>query len=427
MSDNRNVSLPYGRGQVTFSIPAARLKAVLTPREATGGAPDQQAIVRRALNHPIGSRPVHELAQGKKRILLITSDHTRPVPSRITLPIYLAELRRGAPEAEIRILIATGMHRPTTHEEMIDKFGEEIVARETLINHVSSRMEDMVFKGTLPSGGELWINKLVDWADLVVSEGFIEPHFFAGFSGGRKSILPGIASEKTVLYNHNSRFLASPHAVQGSLDENPVHKDMLFAAHQAGLCFILNVLIDGEKRIIDAYAGDLDQAHAAGCAESLRRTAVQAAEADIAITSNGGYPLDQNVYQSVKGMTAAEATVRQDGVIIMCAALGDGAGGDSFYHWFADRQGARQVADDIAKIPPEETIPDQWEAQMLARVQNRARCIFLTGEENRRLIEDMHMTWAGTPEQALALAEEMVGKDASVTVVPDGVGVIVTG
>lgn len=427
MSDIRNVTLPYGRGRVTFSIPSERLRAVLTPQEAEGGAPDEQAIVRRALMHPIGSRPVHELAQGKKRILLITSDHTRPVPSRVTLPIYLAELRRGAPQAEIRILIATGMHRPTTREEMLDKFGEEIVAHETLINHVSSRMEDMTFKGMLPSGGELWLNGLVDWADLVVSEGFIEPHFFAGFSGGRKSILPGIASEKTVLYNHNSRFLASPHAVQGSLSENPVHRDMLFAAHQAGLAFILNVLIDGEKRVIDAYAGDLEQAHAAGCAASLRRTEVKAAEADIAITSNGGYPLDQNVYQSVKGMTAAEATVRAGGVIIMCAALGDGAGGDSFYHWFADRRDARQVASDIAKIPPEETIPDQWEAQMLARVQNRARCIFLTGEENRRLVEDMHMLWAGTPQQALALAEELVGKDASVTVVPDGVGVIVTG
>ena len=421
----KRVSLPYGRGQVTFSIPAGRLRAVLTPHHPSGAPEDQAAIVRRALEHPIGSEPVSELAKGKQRILLITSDHTRPVPSKITLPVYLEEIRKGAPDAQIRILIATGMHRPTTREEMIDKFGEEIVRSETFINHVSDAMEDMTFKGILPSGGELWINKLVDWAELVVSEGFIEPHFFAGFSGGRKSILPGIASKKTVLYNHNSRFLASPHAVQGSLAENPIHKDMLFAAHQAGLRFILNVLIDGEKRIIDAYAGDLEQAHEAGCAQSLRLTAVDRVEADIAITSNGGYPLDQNVYQSVKGMTAAEATVREGGVIIMCAALGDGAGGDSFYHWFADRTGSRQVADDIEKIPPEQTIPDQWEAQMLARVQNRARCIFLTGEENRPLIEDMHMLWAGTPEQALAMAQELAGSDASVTVVPDGVGVIV--
>ena len=425
MPEDKRVSLPYGRGQVTFTIPENRLRAVLAVPHEEGGEPDQQAIVRRALEHPIGSAPVSELARGKRHILLITSDHTRPVPSRVTLPIYLEELRKGAPDAEIRILIATGMHRPTTREEMIDKFGEEIVARETIVNHVSSRMQDMTFKGILPSGGELWINNLVDWAELVVSEGFIEPHFFAGFSGGRKSILPGIASEKTVLYNHNSRFLASPRAVQGSLQGNPIHEDMLFAAHQAGLKFILNVLIDEQKRVIDAYAGDLDQAHAAGCARSLQRTAVDAVEADIAITSNGGYPLDQNVYQSVKGMTAAEATVRQDGVIIMCAALGDGAGGDSFYHWFADRKDSHEVAADIEKIPPEATIPDQWEAQMLARVQNRARCIFLTGEENRKLVEDMHMTWAGTPEEALALAEQLVGRDASVTVVPYGVGVIV--
>ena len=124
-------------------------------------------------------------------------------------------------------------------------------------------------------------------------------------------------------------------------------------------------------------------------------------------------------------LRAVLAVRHEEGVIIMCAALGDGAGGDSFYHWFADRKNSREVAADIEKIPPEATIPDQWEAQMLARVQNRARCIFLTGEENRRLVEDMHMTWAGTPEQAMALAEQFVGRDATVTVVPDGVGVIV--
>ncbi len=425
MSGMKRVSLPYGRGEVTFEIPEERLNAVLTPLQEEGGEPDQEAIVRRALEHPIGSPRVSELARGKKRILVITSDHTRPVPSRITLPIYLSEIRRGAPEAEIHILIATGMHRPTTREEMLDKFGEDIVNHEQLIVHVSTDNDHMTFKGTLPSGGELWLNDQVDWAELVVSEGFIEPHFFAGFSGGRKSILPGIASHKTVLYNHNARFIADPNSVQGSLEKNPIHRDMVYAARQAGLQFILNVLIDGQKRIIDAYAGDLTEAHAAGCAQSMRRTAVDKAEADIAITSNGGYPLDQNVYQSVKGMTAAEATVRQDGVIIMCAALGDGAGGDSFYHWFADRSGSRQVASDIENIQPENTISDQWEAQMLARVMNRAHVIFLTGEENRRLIEDMHMTWAGTAEQAMRMAEEKVGKDATVTVVPDGVGVIV--
>ena len=419
------VSLPYGRGRVTFDIPEERLLAVLTPLHEEGGEPDQQAIVRRALEHPVGSPRVSELAKGKRRILVITSDHTRPVPSRITLPIYLEEIRRGAPQAEIRILIATGMHRPTTKEEMLDKFGPRIVAKEQLFVHVSTDNEHMIFKGTLPSGGELWLNDLVDWADLVVSEGFIEPHFFAGFSGGRKSVLPGIASHKTVLYNHNSRFIADPNSVQGSLEKNPIHRDMVYAAQQAGLCFILNVLIDGEKKIIDAYAGDLTAAHEAGCAESLRRTAVDKAEADIAITSNGGYPLDQNVYQSVKGMTAAEATVRQDGVIIMCAALGDGAGGDSFYHWFADRSGSRQVAEDIEKIPPEHTISDQWEAQMLSRVMNRARVIFLTGEENKKLVEDMHMIWAGDPADALKKAEALVGEQATVTVVPDGVGVIV--
>lgn len=161
--------------------------------------------------------------------MIITSDHTRPVPSRITMPLLLEEVRRGNPEAEISLLIATGMHRPTTEVELRARYGDEIVDRENIVVHKAMVKEDMVFFGTLPSGGELWLNRLIKESDLVVAEGFIEPHFFAGFSGGRKAILPGVASAKTVLYNHNARFLQSPHARQGSLDENPIHKDMIFA------------------------------------------------------------------------------------------------------------------------------------------------------------------------------------------------------
>ena len=342
------------------------------------------------------------------------------------MPPLLREIRLGNPQAEVTILIATGMHRPTTQQELRAKMGDDIVDRERIVVHNAARQEDMAFFGILPSGGELWLNHLVQESDLVVSEGFIEPHFFAGFSGGRKSILPGVASRKTVLYNHNARFLQSPWARQGSLKDNPIHRDMLFAARQAKLAFILNVLIDGEKRIIAAVAGELEAAHEKGCALSRQMTQVKAVEADIAITSNGGYPLDQNVYQSVKGMTAAESCVRQGGAIILCAALGDGAGGDDFYHWFADRENPQAVARAIESVPPEETRMDQWEAQMLARVLCRADCYFVTEKENQPLIESMHMHWAPDVDTALAMATEKLGAESGVTVIPDGVGVIVS-
>jgi len=261
---------------------------------------------------------------------------------------------------------------------------------------------------------------------MVVSEGFIEPHFFAGFSGGRKSILPGVAARKTVLYNHNARFLSSGNSRQGKLFGNPIHEDMLFAAKAANLAFILNVLIDSEKRVIAAVSGDVEEAHEKGCALCNELTSVKGVVSDIAITSNGGYPLDQNVYQSVKGMTAAESCVREGGAIIMCAALGDGHGGEEFFKWFAERDGAASVTRDILRIPPEETRMDQWEAQILARVLEKATCFFVTGEENRALIEAMHMRWAPDVNTALEMASALLGENASVTVIPDGVGVIVT-
>jgi len=422
----KEILLPYGRTRMPIHVPEKNLAAVIAPPEAPADDRPEEQIVRDALARPVMSAPLCELARGKKRITVITSDHTRPVPSAITMPILLEELRRGQSDAEITILVATGMHRPTTGAELTARFGEDIARRERIKVHNAFDMADMVFLGTLPSGGELWLDSLVDRTDLLIAEGFIEPHFFAGFSGGRKAVLPGIASEKTVRYNHNAGFIDSPFARQGILEGNPIHKDMLYAAEKAGLAFILNVIIDDRKRIIAAVAGDPVRAHEAGCALSLERTAVRPVTADIAVTTNGGYPLDQNVYQSVKGMTAAEACVKQGGVIIMCAGAADGSGGESFYHWFSDRPGAKEVLEDIRRIPASETLPDQWEAQILARIQEKARVIFVTGNENRRLIEDMHMQWAPDADSALKAAFALTSPDAAVTVIPDGVGVVVT-
>ncbi len=419
------ISIPYGKGTQDLTVDDARLRAVIVPRHTEIGTPDQGGIVREALENPVASPRLSEMAKGKRKILVITSDHTRPVPSLITMPLLLEEIRGENPDADVRILIATGMHRRTTEAELRMKFGDGIVDRETIVVHDAEKNEDMISCGVLPSGGSLRLNKLVQWADLVVAEGLIEPHFFAGFSGGRKSILPGVAAKETVLYNHNAKFLASPLARQGNMTGNPIHRDMLYAAKAAKLRFILNVLIDADKRVIAAVAGEPEKAHTQGCALSLELTHVDAVVSDIAVSSNGGYPLDQNVYQSVKGMTAAEACVRKGGVIILCAALADGHGGEAFYRWFADRRDAAQVAGDIENVPPEQTQMDQWEAQILSRVLLKADCYFVTGEENRSLIEAMHMTWMPDVNTALYEATRKLGETSTVTVIPDGVGVIV--
>jgi len=420
------IKIPYGKTYMEAEIDNSKVSAVLqsgihnyTP------AHSQQELVRQALENPISSKRLCELAKDKNNVLIITSDHTRPVPSSITLPLLLQEIRKENEDANIKILIATGLHRSMTQAEMMDKFGTDLIENHEFINHDGYNRENMVFKGILPSGGELWLNALVDWADLIVSEGFIEPHFFAGFSGGRKSILPGIASDKTVLANHCSAFISSRQAATGNLNDNPVHSDMLFAANTAGLSFILNVVLDAEKRIVNAFAGGSEEAHRAGCTFVSELCSVRPFRSDIVISSNGGYPLDQNIYQAVKGMTAAEACAEEGSVIIMVAACVDGHGGEGFYRFFKDSSSPTALLADIESVPQESTIPDQWEAQILARILSKNPVIFVADISVEQIIKNMHMTYAATLKEALHLAENMKGTDASITVIPDGVSVIV--
>ena len=420
----KEVKLPYGKEFIELEVDD-NVDILVSQAGEFKAKKSEEDLVREALSNPIGSEKLSDLVKGKEKITIITSDHTRPVPSYITMPILLEEIRSTNPEADITILIATGFHRPTTHEELVNKFGEEIVNNEKIIVHKSGVDEDMVELDRLPSGGRLLLNKHAINTDLLISEGFIEPHFFAGFSGGRKSVLPGVASEKTVLANHCSKFIASDYSRTGILDENPIHKDMAFAAEQAKLAFILNVVIDAEKKIINAFAGDRVKAHAEGCDFVRGLSTIEGVNADIAITSNGGYPLDQNVYQSVKSMTAAEAAAAVDGIIIEVSRCNDGHGGESFYKTFKEAADPKDIEDRVLQIPMEETIADQWEIQILARILVRHKVIFVTDPENKQLIEDMHMTYAASLDEALKIAKEIKGEDAKVAFVPDGVSVIV--
>jgi nickel-dependent lactate racemase len=386
----------------------------------------QETLVDNALANPIGSRRLSSLAEGRKKVVLIASDHTRPVPSKIIVPRMLAEIRRGNPGADITILIATGCHRNTSREELEAKFGRDIMKGENILVH-DCDSPDMADLGKLPSGGSLIINKTAAEADLLAAEGFIEPHFFAGYSGGRKSVLPGIASRKTVVYNHNAEFIAHPKARTGILEGNPIHEDMIYAARQARLAFICNVVINSQKEIIHAAAGDCDQAHREGVFFLSGKCGVKAVPADIVISTNGGYPLDQNIYQAVKGMTAAEASVKKDGVIIMLAKSNDGHGAPEFYKTFAEEKNLDRMLETFLKTPRENTRVDQWQSQIFARVLQKARVIYVS-EAPDGMVRDLHMIPAHSIAGALKMAEDLLGNpDASITVIPDGVSVIVDG
>ena len=420
------VRFPYGKEYLTYDFSTENFLGTLTSA-LHGYTPllRGEALVRSAMADPIGSPSLYELAKGKRNVVLIASDHTRPVPSKVIIPPMLEEIRAASPHAQITILIATGCHRNTTEAELVAKFGEEIVRRERIVIHDAGCDENLVYLGTLPSGGALRINRLAAEADLLVAEGFIEPHFFAGYSGGRKSVLPGIAARETVLANHCSEFIAHPQARTGVLEGNPVHQDMLWAARRAGLAYIVNVVIDEKKEAIYAVAGDVEQAHLAGCAFLSRLCRVAPRYADIVISTNGGYPLDQNVYQSVKGMTAAEATVRQGGVIIMLSKANDGHGGEAFYHQLADEPDVGKTMAQFLSRGRNETVPDQWQTQILLRVLSRASVIFVS-EADPDMIRAMHMTPAKDLDEAMVLAKGMLNIDApTVTVIPDGVAVMV--
>jgi nickel-dependent lactate racemase len=411
-----------------LDVPDGRLLGILKSRlSELKSARSETEIVRESLDAPIGSPKLSELAKGRKRIVIITSDHTRPVPSRVTLPPLLEEIRKGSPDADIRIVIATGCHRAMTEEELRDRFGPDVCERESFLVHDCADDGVLVNIGKLPSGGDCILNKVVLDADLLVSEGFIEPHFFAGFSGGRKAVLPGCASRVTVLANHCAEFIASDRARTGILDGNPIHNDMLFAMREAKLAFILNVVLDADKKVVASFAGDADKAHRKGCAFFESYGAVSPVMADIVVTSNGGYPLDQNIYQAVKCMTAAEASCNGGGVIIVASECADGHGGEDFLHAFEEIASPSDLMKAYLARLREATEPDQWQIQILCRILMKFMVIMVTGPgAPREMIERLNMRWADSLASALTMAEAILGKpDAKVTVIPDGIGVIV--
>ena len=415
------IRIPYGKSFILFDEQGAPVLSSRVGELKAQGSGDQ--LVRAAMAAPIDSPRLCELAKGKKNCVIIVSDHTRPVPSRDILPAMLDELRAGSPDIDVTLLVATGFHRPTSTKELEDKLGREIMDSCRIVVHDCRDAASNVEIGTLPSGAPCVVDRLAVETDLLVAEGFIEPHFFAGFSGGRKSVLPGVADQVTVLGNHCSRFIDSPFARTGVLDGNPIHEDMLAAAEMAKLAFIVNVVIDEEKKTVAAFAGNFRTAHRRGCDYMLDYFKVAPVPSEIVVTSNGGAPLDQNLYQCVKSMTAAEASCVEGGVIVLCAECADGHGGEGFYHALRDCESPAALYAEQMATPQDCTAADQWESQILARILMHHTVIFVTRPELKDMVEEMKMRWAPTLDDALAAARAM-GK-SSLCFIPNGISVIV--
>ncbi|MBE6591854.1 MAG: nickel-dependent lactate racemase [Ruminococcaceae bacterium] len=420
----KEILFPYGRKALNGRINEENLLGIMESKlSQVSPAMEQSQIVKDSLSSPIGTKRLGEMAKGKKNVVIISSDHTRPVPSKIIMPCILKELRSYEPSCNITILIATGCHRKTTTEELIERYGKEIVDTVPIVVHDCDDPE-CVDMGTLPSGNRFFLNKTAAQADLLVAEGFIEPHFFAGFSGGRKAVLPGVCARQTVMYNHSAGFIAHGNSRTGVLKDNPIHLDMCQAAEKANLAFIVNVVLNTKKEIIGCFSGDSFAAHQKGVDYIRSLCACKKQLADVVITTNGGYPLDQNVYQSFKGMSTAEACCKEGGVIIMLSKCNDGHGAQSFYEMLKKEPDNQKLLDAIVKRSPESTVADQWQTQIFLRILTKFKVI-LVSDCDDEMIRDMHLIPAKDLDSAISKALDIAGRDAKILAIPDGVSTLI--
>jgi nickel-dependent lactate racemase len=408
------VSLPYGRSQLTGHVPEWAVTDIVVPRQWQTGS--EEDSVETALKQPIGTPKLRELARESRRALIVTCDRTRGVPSHVTIPLILEELRSGGMSSErIRVLVATGLHKGETMVDVQERFGTDLCDKLRVEIHDSDDQTRVVELGNLSSGTALWLNRSVVESDLVIVESSVEPHFFAGFTGGSKVILPGVAGTETVLHNHCWHNIDDPACRYGMI-ENPIRAEANEASRHLGKIFALNLVLDSNKRIVHATAGDPISSFNA-VAESVKlRSSVRVKDPpDVVITTNGGYPLDRNVYQCVKGIAVPEGILHKDSRIIMASECVDGVGHQDFLR-LLESDTPEAIYDKLGK--GEALIRDQWEVQVLCRIMRRTQVCFVTRPELASEIKSMHMDYAQTIEQALDCVKLRRGE--SVLVFPQG-------
>jgi nickel-dependent lactate racemase len=362
------VQLAYGDGVLEVELPDDA--TVIRPHEQYGLA-DEAGSFRAALDAPIGAGPLRERVGHGERICIVFTDITRATPNERIIPWLLDYLDDcGVSRESMTLLNALGTHRPNTQEELCTLLTPAVVRDYHVLNHEPENRNALVSVGTTASGAPALLNRHLVEADTRIITGFIEPHFFAGFSGGPKGIMPGVAGMETVIANHGRKNIASPNAAFGITEGNPLWEEMRDIALRAGPSFLVNVTLNERRDITGVFAGDLIAAHRVGI-EFVRKSAMQPVRElfDVVITTNSGYPLDQNLYQSVKGMSAAARIVKKGGAIIIAAECRAGIPDGSPFHHLLSR--ARDPEDMLGMIA-RETFPEQWQSQIQALIQRKA-------------------------------------------------------
>ena len=412
------VTLAFDKTGAEIELPARLSVEVLESRFAEA-LDNPEPVLEAALRAPIGCPPLEQMASGKRSAAISVCDITRPAPNRTVLPVVIGALdRAGIPCSEIRILIATGLHREATESELNEIVGPEILARHSVDSHRAKQEDEQAYLGETATGTPVYTDRRFVEADLHITLGFIEPHLMAGFSGGRKLISIGLAGEKTIKRLHSPLFMRDPQAVEGSFPENPLHRELSEIAAMARHDFMVDVALTRDRGIAAVFAGDPEAAFMRGV-EFVRESTLATLEepADAVITTSGGYPLDLTFYQAVKGITAASQIVKPGGAILLAAACSEGVGSPEFttlvrrgLHW-------EDLLDELTSIP---VTVDQWQAEklaMVARKTNLSYCVPGVAEEDRSRL------WGPAFADPQHAVDDLTGRlpdGSSLVVIPEG-------
>lgn len=407
--------LDYGRDGLWVDIPDRNLRGVLqlSPLEPIQ---DPAGAVADGLCAPIACPPLGQLAMGRSSACVVISDITRPVPNRLILPPILRVLKEsGIDRCHTTILVATGLHRASTDQELDSMVGPDIVRDYRIVSHSARAQGEVTYLGQTSIDLPIWVNSTYLASELKVATALIEPHLMAGYSGGRKAICPGIAGVETIRRFHGYSLLSSPSASEGVIDGNPVHQQSLEVARAAGVDFIVNVAMDQERRVTGVFCGDLERAHEAGVRHTRRQAeAFVPAPVDVVLTTGAGYPLDLTFYQAIKGLTAALPIVKEGGTIILAAQCAEGLGGEEFSELLG-----RLTGPDEFRALGERTDSfaiDQWQIQELCKVLNKASVIL----HSDSTVPDRFVSAARSVEDGIEMALGRHGRDASMAVIPKG-------
>ncbi|MFN0172671.1 MAG: nickel-dependent lactate racemase [Bryobacteraceae bacterium] len=412
------VDLAFGKTGLTTTLPEGFRYTLLEARSATPLA-DSAMALEKALDQPIGKPSLSELARGKSSAAISVCDITRPAPNQRTLPPILRRLEQaGIPAERTTILIATGLHRPATDAEIREILGEDVAKRYLIGNHNARNREEHRNLGVTRSGTPVWVDRRLTDADLRITLGFIEPHLMLGFSGGRKLIAPGLAAQETIKVLHSPKFMRDPRAVEGSVEDNPLHRELLEIAAMARHDFMLDVALSRDRQIAGVFAGDPVEAHRAGVA-FVRRALLETlpAPVDAVITTCAGYPLDLTFYQAVKGITAAQHILKPGGRILLVAACEEGAGAPEFSRMISQFPSDKEFMRHVEQAP---VVVDQWQLEKLGLVTARYQLFFYVPGLPAEYRGSLWGRSFDTVGEAIAATLHGLPPDAPVAVIPEG-------